>query len=449
MAEEAIPSAAGPLRSRIPSTRLPSLAELYAAQQLGQSLQANSYTLPELYALEQTGTPLDFAPSPDTNPPQQSQSPAPQQQPLPILADQSGAPLQPEPLTPGERLSGTARAAAHGLMGDLWDLGEAKARTLLGWQPRSIQARRSADEAFREGKPGKVQSQEDATLDDHLADIQAASRRFGNEYPIEEAKAQGIGVVAPALLGLGATGLLARVLSGERLVGAAAARTAPQAIAPLARRLGPELAEGATPAAASATMEAEPLAASAASQAEPATAGVLAEAEPIATARAASESDAAPEAIAQPPAKPDGRYYSVLREVRLTPKPQGTGRRGHIREANEVVLRENESDPEAAHQLKDMGAHLQRTPTGLAPDEPPPDHTWHHYAWDEGSMHLMPRSQHQAKELQKVLHPFPRGGGGHSRWGHKFVQIPGASAGAIWSMQNPLDLGDTKEERNE
>jgi hypothetical protein len=119
MAEETIPSAADPLRSREPSTRLPSLAQLYAAQQLGQSLQANSYTLPELYALEQTGAPLDLTPSPDTNPPQQSQSPAPQEQSLPILVDQSGAPLQPEPLTPGERLSGTARAAAQGLTGGL------------------------------------------------------------------------------------------------------------------------------------------------------------------------------------------------------------------------------------------------------------------------------------------------------------------------------------------
>jgi hypothetical protein len=377
MAEEAIPSAADPLRPRIPSTRLPSLARLYAAQQLGQSLQTNSYTLPELYALEQTGAPLDLAVSPDTNPSQQSQSPAPQSQQLPILADQSGAPLQPELLTPEERLSGSARAAAQGLTGGLSDFGEAGARTLLGWQPQSIQSRHSADEAFREGKAGKVQSQESATFDDHLADIGAASQRFATEYPAEEANARGIGVVAPALLGLGATGLLARILSGERLIGAAAARAAPQAVAPLARLLGPELADGASTAASTAT-KAEPLAASAASQAEPPTAGALAEAEPTATGSAVPEVGAAPEAILQSSAKPDGRYYSVLREVRLRPKDQGTGRRGHIREANEVVLRENESDPEAAQQLNDMGAHLQRTPTGLAPDEPPPDHTWHH-----------------------------------------------------------------------
>jgi hypothetical protein len=438
MAEEAIPSAADRQRSRIPSTRLPSLAQLYAAQQLGQSLQANSATLPELYALEQTGAPLDLAPSPDPNSPQQSQPPTPQNQPLPILVDQSGAPLQPEPLTPGERLAGTARAAAQGLTGGLSDFGEAGARTLLGWQPQSIQARRSADEAFREGKPGKVQSQEGATFGDHLADIQAASQRFADDYPAEEAKAQGIGVVAPALLGLGAAGLLARMLSGERLAGTAAARTAPQVVAPLARRLGPKLAE-----------EAAPKAASVATQAEPATTHILAGAEPAATTTAVPEAEAVPEAIARPPATPDGRYYSVLREVKLQPKPQGTGRRGHNRESNEIVLKDMESVPEEAQLMKDLGVELQRTPTGLAPDEPPPDHTWHHFPWEEGTMHLMPRSQHQAKEFQKVLHPFKYGGGGYARWGDKYLHIPGAATGGIWLMQRPDDEPDASAQQQD
>jgi hypothetical protein len=102
-----------------------------------------------------------------------------------------------------------------------------------------------------------------------------------------------------------------------------------------------------------------------------------------------------------------------------------------------------------AQLLHDLGVDLQRTPTGLAPDEPPPNHTWHHYAWEEGEMHLMPRSQHQAKEFQKVLHPFPRGGGGHALWGHKFVQIPGAAAGTIWSMQDPEDAEDGGEQRDD
>jgi hypothetical protein len=414
MAEEAIPSAADRLQPRTPSTRLPSLAELYAAQQLGQSPQANSYTLPELYALEQTGAPLDLGPAPDTSSPQQSQSPAPQSPQLPILVDQSGATLQPEPLTPGERLAGTARAAVQGLTGDRSDYAEALGRRLLGSQPQSIQARRSAEQAFREGKPGKVQSQESATLDDHLADIHAASQRFHDFYPTEEA---GSRIVGPALLGLGTTQLLARALSGEPLVGAAA-RTAPQAVGPLARQLGPELAEGAAPG----------------------TAHVLAEAEPT------TEAGAAPEAIARPPAKPDGRYYSTAYETELEPKSEGTGRPGHNREANENLLQQTEKYPDFAQTMEDGGVHLQRTPTGLAPDRPPPGWTWHHVTDREGILHLMPRSQHEAKEFQKLLHPLPRGGGGHSLWGDRYVQIPGATTGAIWSTRDPRGPANSRQQ---
>jgi hypothetical protein len=147
------------------------------------------------------------------------------------------------------------------------DFGEAGARTLLGWQPQSIQARRSADAAFREGEAGKVQSQGGATFDDHLADIGAASQRFANVYPTEETKARGIGIIAPLLAGVGTTVLLARILSGERLIGAAAARAAPRAIAPPARRLGPELAEGA-PAAASAAAKTDLVASPSLAEAE-------------------------------------------------------------------------------------------------------------------------------------------------------------------------------------
>jgi hypothetical protein len=433
MAEEAIPSAADPLQSRVPPTRLPSLAELYTAQQLGQSLHTNSYTLPELYALEQTGAPLDLASSPDTNLPQKSQSPAPQDQSLPILADQSGAPLQPEPLTPGERIGGAARTVGQALTGGRSDYLEAEAKTLLGWQPQSIQAHLSADQAFHEGKPGKVQSQQGATFDDHLADIQAASQRFGWTHPEQATAAQ---VVPLLLAGFGTTGLLARMLSGERLIGTTAARVAPEMVAPLAHRLGPELADSAVPASAAVATKAESSAGSATSPVEPATAHILAATEPTVAA----------ESIARPPAEPDGRYYSVLRQVKLEPKPQGTGRRRHNREANEIVLREKESDPEAVQQLKDLGVHLERTPTGLAPDEPPPDHTWHHYTWDEGAMHLMPRWQHEAKEFQKVLHPLPRGGGGYKLWGDKFVQIPGATTGMIWSTQHPRDPANSAQQ---
>jgi len=382
MAEEAIPSAADPLQSRTPSTRLPSLAELYAAQQLGQAPQTNSYTLPELYALEQTG-----------------------------------APLQPEPLTPGERIRGSARAAAHATVGDLADYLEALGRTAFGVAPKSTQALREANEGFE--KVGKHPSEGAATFNDHLADIGAERQRFGNADPEQATAAQ----LVPLLAGLGTTRLLARALSGERLIGAAAARTGPQAIAPLAGRLSPELAEGA------------PAAASAAAKAEPAVASILGKEGP-AVPSAAAQTEAAPEAIGSPLIGHNRRNYSVADEVRLTEKPVGTGRRGHIREANEHLLRRKESDPEYADLLQPLGINLERNRWGRAPGRPPKGWTWHHHPHEEGLVQLMPRSQHEAPELQAILHPFKYGAGGFARWGHKFA-IPGASAGAIWSKEHP------------
>jgi hypothetical protein len=417
MAEEAIPSAAHPLRSRTPSTRLPSLAQLYAAQQLGQSLQAHSYTLPELYALEQTGAPLDLAPSPDANPQQQSQLPAPPDQPLPILADQSGTLLQPEPLTPGERLAGTARAAAQGMTGGLSDFAEAGARTLLGWQPQSIQARRSADEAFREGKARKVPSQEGATFDDHLADIGAASQRFATAYPTEEAEAR---VVAPLLAGVGPTGLLARILSGERLIGATAPRVAPQVVAPLARPLGPELAEE-VPAAATAAAKPDPLAPPS-----------LAQAESTPATNAVSRAETAPQTGAQLSAEPDVAYQTYLSR-----KDKGSGRARHIREANENYLKATENDPGLALSMSKRGIKIERTPRGKVPWRPPEGWTWHHHPHDQGLMQLMPRLQHESPQFQTLLHPFKYGGGGYAKWGDKYLHLPGAATGGTWLMQSP------------
>ncbi len=430
MAEEAIPSAADPLQSRVPSTRLPSLAELYAAQQLGQSLQSNSYTLPELYALEQTGTPLDLAPSSDASAPQQSQSPAPQDQSLPILVDQSGAPLQPEPLTPGERLGDAVRAASQGATGGLSDYLEALGRTAFGVAPKSTQALREASEGL--DKVGKVPSIGNATFSDHLADIQAASQDFGN------ASTQ---ATAASLAGVAATGLLGRLLAGERLVGQAATRTAPELVAPLARRLGPEFAKRGVPPAASVTTKAEPAAIPAAAKAESAASPALAESEPAATAGAVQKNEPATEAIGSSSVEPNRRNYSVAAEVRLKEKPVGTGRRGHIREANENVLRRKESDPEYADLLQKLGINLERNRWGDAPRTPPKGWTWHHHPYEEGLVQLMPRTQHESRLLQGVLHPFKYGAGGFARWGHNYV-IPGASTGALWSMQHPDDQTD-------
>jgi hypothetical protein len=373
MAEDAIPSDADPTRPRTLPTRLPSLAQLYAAQRLGYPLQAKSYTLPELYALERTGAPLDLVPSLGSIPPQQSQAMAQQpDQALPTLVDQGGAPLQPEPLTPGERIGGAVRAAGQSATGGLSNYLEALARTGVGVAPKSTQALREADEAFRNSKVGKVPSQGAATVDDNLADIHAASQRFGNAYPAE--------ATASWLAGLGATSLLARALTGQPLVGELAGRAAPELASPSLRRLGLEL----------------------------------------------------PEQIA-----PEKRPYNVAFQTWLLEKPEGTGRARHIREANENYLRAIENDPGLALWMSKLGIKLERTPRGKVPWKPPEGWTWHHHPHEEGLMQLMPRWQHESPWFQGALHPFKYGAGGYARWGHKYVHIPGAAMGGTWLMQHP------------
>src|SRR5262249_33828927 len=157
---------------------------------------------------------------------------------------------------------------------------------------------------------GKHPSEDAATFNDHLTDIGAERQRFGIAYPEQATAAQ----LAPLLAGHGTTRLLARALSGERLIGAAAARAAPQVVAPLARQLGPELAEGA------------PTAASAAAKAESAVTSILGKEEP-ALPSVAAQTETAPEAIGSPSIGHNRRNYSVGAEVRLTEKPVGTGRR--------------------------------------------------------------------------------------------------------------------------
>ncbi len=342
MAEDAIPSDADP-RPRKSATRLPSLAQLYAAQRLGYPVQAKSYTLPELYALERTGAPLDLA---GVSVPESNAPPSPQTQSLPILVDQGGAPLQPEPLTPAERLGGAVRAAGQGALGDVWNYGEALARTGLGLAPKSTQALGEANAAL--GKVGKVPSEGDATFSDQLADIAAASQRFDNAYPAQATAAGLFGTGLPLLAGFGTTGLLARILSGERL---------PELAAPLAGRLGPKLAEGAAPATAAVASEAEPAVVPAAAKAESVGSPVSADGEPAVAANTVPRTEAVPETI-PPRTQPDGRYYSVAHETMLKEKPTGTGRKRHIREANENLLNEMENDPELASMMSKLGVNL-------------------------------------------------------------------------------------------
>lgn len=121
---------------------------------------------------------------------------------------------------------------------------------------------------------------------------------------------------------------------------------------------------------------------------------------------------------AEPPRirQPDGKFYSVAYEARLSPKSYpGVSRWRHNREANEALLRAMEQDPEFARAMRELGIDLRRTPKGLAPRNAPPGWTWHH-ASEPGVVQLVPRWQHKSSIFRKVFHP-DKGNGGFVQWG--------------------------------
>jgi RHS repeat-associated protein len=111
------------------------------------------------------------------------------------------------------------------------------------------------------------------------------------------------------------------------------------------------------------------------------------------------------------------KVYSVAYETNLKPTSYpSTSRTPHYIESNENLLREMEGDPEFAQTMKNAGVELERTPTDLAPREPPAGWTWHHNATQPGLMQLVPRYQHQFGSLiWSLFHP--DGAGGWANWG--------------------------------
>ena len=114
---------------------------------------------------------------------------------------------------------------------------------------------------------------------------------------------------------------------------------------------------------------------------------------------------------AGPVAEPNGSFYSTAFESNLNPSSYlGASRGRHFQEANESLLRAMESDGRLAQSLRDLGVSLERTPSGLAPRQPPPGWTWHH-AQEPGVMQLVPRTQHTPGSIfWDTLHPGGRGG---------------------------------------
>jgi len=115
-------------------------------------------------------------------------------------------------------------------------------------------------------------------------------------------------------------------------------------------------------------------------------------------------------------AVPDGDFYSVAVETRLNPSSYpGVSRGAHFQEANESLLRMMEGDSGFAQSMQDVGVTLERTPTGLAPRQPPAGWSWRH-GQEPGVMQLVPRPQHTPGSIYwDTLHP--NGQGGYAIWG--------------------------------
>ena len=112
---------------------------------------------------------------------------------------------------------------------------------------------------------------------------------------------------------------------------------------------------------------------------------------------------------------PTGKFYSVVYQHKLPPESYRASRPAHNQEANEALLQAMESDEAFARDMQSSGVDLRRTPTDLAPRNPPAGFSWHH-ADEPGVMQLVPREQHDWGSIfQGVLHPDRRGG--YSKWG--------------------------------
>jgi hypothetical protein len=119
-----------------------------------------------------------------------------------------------------------------------------------------------------------------------------------------------------------------------------------------------------------------------------------------------------------------GRAYSVALEVELKSKwgkgiPKELRRRLHQVEARELIAEEvqallksgNPADRKAGEKLAKLLAN-------------PSEWHIHHDAFRKGAMQLVPKAQHQARELQDLLHPFiekyMKRVGGFKLWGRNF-----------------------------
>ena len=119
--------------------------------------------------------------------------------------------------------------------------------------------------------------------------------------------------------------------------------------------------------------------------------------------------------VSRPSASP---HYSVAYSGQLVEGRDFPGRSPatHFQESNRQLHEALSADPEYAASLEaqypGIIAGVQPGARGAYPRRAPTSElTWHHNAWDDGRMELVPTAHHEAAgPVQRTLHPNRRGG---------------------------------------
>ena len=105
-------------------------------------------------------------------------------------------------------------------------------------------------------------------------------------------------------------------------------------------------------------------------------------------------------------------FYSVWYETAIPENLHSSGRPVHFRDANQQLYNHILANPELSKILPpEVVAHVHPGVRGGFSDRSPPNHTWHHNAYDPSRIELVPRGQHRAPgAVQQSLHPNQGGG---------------------------------------
>lgn len=124
-----------------------------------------------------------------------------------------------------------------------------------------------------------------------------------------------------------------------------------------------------------------------------------------------------PAATASSKSIPNGSYYSVAFETKISSEIFSKGYYSHFKAANTALSEASSSNPGLANQFSNLGINVPLTKAGSIAPKSPMNWVWHHDV-NIGILQLVPKAQHATGSLfWRTLHP--GGVGGMSIWGLK------------------------------